>query len=88
MSRPHLQPNKTLDCIFNAGFCRIKNANGALIRSTNSGTVMVNYLNDQDDVWRPLGLTANQDWSASAIKAIKKEGTTVDASDLIIGIQQ
>jgi len=86
--RTILQPNKTVTCTFNGGLCKIKDPNGALIRSTISGVVMVNYLLDHEDVYRPLFLTANQDWRASAIKAIKQDGTTIDASAIIIGLQQ
>jgi hypothetical protein len=88
MARPHLQPNSTVDCIFNGGFCRIKHANGGLLKSSASGTVLVNYLYDRDDKWVPLKLAADQEWSANAIKAIKQEGSDIGASNLIIGIQQ
>jgi|GEM_PF-6003200 len=88
MARPHLQPNTTIDCIFNGGICRISHANGALLKTRASGTVQVNYLYDRDDRWVPLKLTAGQEWSANVIKAIKLEGSDITAENLTIGIQQ
>lgn len=71
------------------GIFQVPWSGGAKIKSTQSGNVSVHYVDDADDVWRVLAVSASNTWDLpDRIDRIRDTDTTVTISNLLLGGNQ